>query len=496
MNKIALKLFCLTVLCMVLPSCHTTNDNQEYDKLRSYCISQLQQGKTYLLEENLDGAINHYASKGDTVSLLEMYQLAAIRMRWKNEQDSAAMYLTAALNYTTANTSPNTAEMYINLANLYAHPLLTKDYKKAIYYSHQALASAPDSLYISRALHDIGLFHAFLNENDSANHYFEMALAITSPDNPDYPTFALNYAGNNPANHSNSIYYLNQIKGTSLGKLITLGFHYLNNKQTEKAQEYLVTANELFDQNPEGYSVNTYNNLRLLAACTDYAINGTVSPGEGTLRNDSLTQRLALMQRLETEKNEYNHHITIKLLESESKRQKLLILCLSAIIIGSIAFTMAFWRSKRRYIRLREELELMRVKQIVAESEEVANQNPFDFIRQRANLCIDQFRKTGLANTIQKGELAYNEDNSFLPLKERNALQHGLLECFSDFIVDLKIDAGKLSMDDIITCVLSLLHISNAAIAACTGTSDGAIRTRKTRLKSKLSPEMSTLIFG
>lgn len=488
-------LLTVIALSIAFTSCNSRNDDSEYDQLRQHCISRLQQGKTYLLENNFDEAISHYAAKGDTASLLEMYQLAYIRMRWRNEQDSAVIYLTDALNYATAHTSPTTTEIYINLANLYADPLLSKDYKKAIFYSHKALASAPDSTYMGRALHDIGLFHAFLNKNDSANCYFEKALAITSPDYPDFSTFALNYAGNNPTDHSRMLYYLSQIKDPHLGKLITLGFHYLNTNQLDKAKEYLSRANELYARNPEYYSINTYNSLLQFTECVNYAINGKVSPAEGSLRNDSINQRLALVQRLEAEKTEYNVNLRIELLESQSTRQKILISGLVVLIIASIAFGMIFWANKRRYIKLQEELDSMRVKQILAESEEIVQQDPFEFIRQRANLCIDRFRKTGLSNMIQKGEIAYTNDNSFLPLKERNALQQALLECFSDFIIDLKIDAGKLSMDDIITCVMSLMRMPNAAISACTGTSDGAIRIRKTRLKSKLSPEMSSLIF-
>lgn len=488
----------LTVLALSIAftSCNSLNDESEYDKLRQHCISRIQQGKTYLLEDNFNEAISHYAAKGDTASLLEMYQLAYIRMRWKNKQDSAAIYLTDALNYASAHTSPTTTEIYINLSNLYADPLLPKDYMKAIYYSHKALASAPDSAYMGRALHDIGLFYAFLNENDSANCYFEKALAVTSPDYFDFSTFALNYAGNNPADPSRMLNYLSQIKDPHLGKLITLGFHYLNTNQLDKAKEYLIRANELYAQNPEYYSINTYNSLLLFTECLNYAINGKVSPSEGTLHNDSINQRLALIQRLETEKTEYNANLRIELIESQSTRQKIIISGLIAFIIASIAFGVIFWANKRRYIKLQEELESMRVKQILAESEEIAQHDPFDYIRQRANLCIDRFRKTGFSDMIQKGEIAYTTDNSYLPLKERDTLRQTLLECFADFIIDLKIDAGKLSMDDILTCILSLMRMPNAAIAACTGTSDGAIRTRKTRLKSKLSPEMSSLLFN
>ena len=60
----------------------------------------------------------------------------------------------------------------------------------------------------------------------------------------------------------------------------------------------------------------------------------------------------------------------------------------------------------------------------------------------------------------------------------------------------VKMDAGKLSMDDILTSLLSVMHASNAAIAACLGVSAGAVRSRKTRLKGKLSDEMYKFVFG
>lgn len=119
-----------------------------------------------------------------------------------------------------------------------------------------------------------------------------------------------------------------------------------------------------------------------------------------------------------------------------------------------------------------------------------------DIIVKRATISVNRCRETGIFDLIQRGESAYNDSETYLSAKERATVRQALLDCFADFIVDLKMDAGKLSMDDILTSLLSVMHASNAAVAACLGVSAGAVRTRKTRLKGKLSPEIAKIVFG
>lgn len=479
----------------ICANCKLT-ESQKSDAVRGMALARLRQGKTFLFENDLESAIRYYKSAADTTSLLEMYQLASIKMRWKNNRDSAAFYLTEALTYTTGNTSPTRSDLLVELSNLYAQPLLPKDYMKAIHYARKTLPADSTGKNRARALHDIGLFYAFLNENDSAVIYFEMALAETTPENPDYTTFVLNYANHHKSDADKSIEYLNTIKGEHLGKLITLGFIALNNNSVASAERYLNQSVEMYRKNPDRYSINTYNALRMLKGCVDYALSGEVFPEEGTVYNDSIYQRFLLNQKIESEKTEYNSRLKIRLLESESERQKIWLLCMSALVLAIVVSAIIFWRNKRRYISLKKELESIRLNQIVCETNSPDDVSSFGFVRQRAELCMVHFRKSRCIGEIQKGEIAYNADRSFLPVRERAAIQKTLLECFADFIVDLRIDAGKLSMDDIVTCLFSLMNMSNAAVAACTGCSDGAIRTRKTRLRNRLSDEMASLIFG
>ncbi len=486
--------------------CEDGDNLSDAASLRQYALDCLSKGKTYVSEEGFDNAISYYEGERDTVAVLEMCQLAAIRMRWLNQQDSAAAYLKKALGYATRHTSPNASDLYIELANLYAHPLLPKDYTKTIEYSKCAIGLEDDIEKKGRALHDIGVSYAFLERSDSSKIYLERALALTTPDNPDYTQFALNYANHPAADPKKAIKYLDGIKGEVLGKYITLGFIYFNQHQPDSAKVYLERSQKLFDKSPDSYSINTYNNLRLLKGYVDYSRYGRAFPDEGTERNDSINQRLLLNQKIEIERRERNARLQMRLLESEANRQRVWIGCLIGLLVIFTGSVGIYFYNKRRYLKIRRELDALRLAQIEQEalsasrpySDSSANVEDtsasFDIIRRRAEACVALFRETGLIEIIQKGEVAYSADGSYLAIKDRKMVQQSLLECFSDFILDLKMDCGKLSMDDIITSLLSLICFSNAAIASCIGATDGAVRTRKSRLRGKLSKEMTELL--
>ena len=133
---------------------------------------------------------------------------------------------------------------------------------------------------------------------------------------------------------------------------------------------------------------------------------------------------------------------------------------------------------------------------IEADENAYENSSSFEIIVKRAEISVSRFRGTGIFDLIQRGEIAYNDSETYLSVKDRAKVRQTLLDCFADFIVDIKMDAGKLSIDDILTSLLSVMHVSNTAIAACLGVSVGAVRSRKTRLKGKLSDEMAKFIFG
>lgn len=497
MTKYKISVLYITLI-VIFSACSSNRVDFDADEVRTTALNRLNKGKTYLLLRGIDDAAAHYSQESDTIHLLEMYQLASIKMLWKGQQDSAAVYLHKAADLSTSRTSPSTCDVYLDLAELYSHPLLKKDYKKAIEYSHRAYRADSLGENRSRLLHDIGIYYAFMNENDSAIAYIDKAIEYTPANSPYYPTFALNYSNLSTADFHKSIKYLDRIEGAHLGKLITKGFLYLNHGQTDSAYTYLERAKERYDSAPENYSINTYNSLRMLSNCVSYALTGKVYPGDGTEINDSISARIALDRKIETEIAENNASLEIELLASETRAQRAWIIVLVVILVAAVVSGLIFWRGKSKYIRLHKEFDLLRQKQILIEADENAYENSgsFEIIVKRAEISVSRFRETGIFDLIQRGEIAYNDSETYLSVKDRAKVRQTLLDCFADFIVDIKMDAGKLSIDDILTSLLSVMHVSNTAIAACLGVSVGAVRSRKTRLKGKLSDEMAKFIFG
>lgn len=497
MNKNALYL--LTVILAVLcVGCGFSDRQHRAEDIRNSAREKLAQGKTYLLEDGLTEALSYYAEAADTSNLIEMNRLAAIQMIWKGEQDSAAICLHRALDLAKENSSPAVSDIYLELADLYSRPLSVKDYAKAIDYAHKAEEADSGAEHKAGILHDIGVYYAFLAEEDSATSYLEKALALTPSNSSAYTQLALNYAGLPEPDFDKSIAYLDQIRTESLGKLITKGFLYLNRGMVDSASVYARMSQKLYDAGADKYSVNTYNSLRLLRNCVSYAADGRVFPGEGTVINDSIGERMALYRMIESESAEHEAALEIELLESESKAQRVIIVALLVVLIGGAGVGFMFWRNKRKYIKLHEEFDRLKQNQIMIEADDSNQDNsrPFHIIARRAEMSVDRFRQTGAPELIQKGEIDYNDSNAFLSVKDRTAVRQALLDCFADFIIDLKMDAGRLTMDDIITVLLSVLRVSNSGVAASLGVSVGAVRTRKTRLKGKLSPEMAKLVFG
>ena len=469
---------------------------QQARRTRLVMESRYRQGKTFMLEEGTEEAIEYYRATNDTAALIGMYRLAAIGSSQKGEKDRAASYLEKAISAAGESNAPTKTELLVSLANLHAYPTMPKDYRKAIEYSLEAARESHNSRLRSRALHDAGIFHAFLDEPDSATAYLDRAMRATTPDDPEYDTYALNYANNAAADIEKGIAYLDRIKGRSLGRLITKGFVYLNSHMTDSAASYLRQSKKLYQENPQRFSINTYNGLRMLEECVNYAVNGKVDPARGTVTNDSISELISIERRYEAELAERNSQLQINLLESRTRTQRAILAALGIIIAGLLTAGAIYRRNKLKYLRLRKELDKMRMDQIMAEAEQEQAQTPMEIIGKRSELCIERFRETGLLATIQQAETLMQTKSAYLPLKDRNKLRDAILECFADFIIDVRIDAGKLSIDDLLTCVFALMRLTNTAAAACMGASEGAIRTRKSRLKGKLSAEMGKLIFG
>lgn len=469
-------------------------ENQKAKRTLLLSLAKLKQGKSFLMVDGFDDALDYYEASRDTSALLDMYQLAAIKMRWLGRQDSASIFLRKAIDIASNVTTPTKSELLIELSNLYAMPSLKKNYTKAISHAEEALKASHTEEERSRALHDIGLFYSFIGHNDSTSIYMERALNEIDTDNPLFTTFALNYANNPSADFKRSVTSLNHIKAPSLGKLITLGFLFLNHSQIDSARYYMDVSKSMYNENPGLYSINTYNNLRLLEQSVGLLEKGTVSPYEGTIINDSISEMTTIQSKISEERRDYNNRLQIQLLQSKAHRQLLVNWGLGLLLAMTIGFGIYVWWSKRKFLKMKERLDNVKVEQIVAEANDDEPDKTLDLIRRRRDICIEQFRDSKLQTEFDKITMQYRNSGNYPSVKEREAMQKILIGCFADFIVDLKMTGAKLNMEDIVTCLMSCLRGSNATVAACLGATETAVRTRKSRLRAKLPTEILDLL--
>lgn len=487
------------IICIWISGCtrHNTPEMMTAENAQAIILlakSKLNNGESFLMVEGFDDALKYYESIQDSSALPDVYKLAAVKMQWLNRQDSAAGYLAKAKDIASSTTHPTRSEILIELSNLYAKPSLRKDYPRALSYAFEAYKAALTNEEKSRALHDIGLFYSFIGRNDSSAIYMERALADADTADPMFTTYALNYANNPSADFKRSVIYLNQIKRPSLGKLITLGFIYLNNSQIDSARYYSETSNSMYKENPARYSINTYNNLRLLEQSIGLLETRTVVPYEGTVSNDSISEITAIQRKISEERRDFNNRLKLQLLESKAHRQLLLNISLGILLISALGFVGYVWYTKRKILIFKQRLDNLKVDQILADANDDESTEPLDLVRRRIDVCIEQFREAKLQTDLDKITIQYRNTGNYPSVKERERISKNLIGCFADLIVDLKMTGVKLNMEDIMTCILSCLKESNATIAVCLGSTDTAVRTRKSRLRAKLPVEMVNLL--
>ncbi len=482
---------------LILDDMRSRNGLSEDVKAKSTLLTakaRLSKGESFLTVDSFDEALDYFEEKKDSAALLDMYQLAAIKMHWLNRQDSAAYYLSKAIKLASKTSKPSKSELLIELSNLYAIPALKKNYPLALSYACESMKVARTNEEKARALHDVGLFYSYIGQNDSASFYMEKALSETDVDDPQFATYALNYASLPSANIRVSVENLHRISTQSLGKLITLGYIYLNHAQIDSARYYLKESKRMYDENPARYSINTYNNLRLLEESIRLIEKGKIDSSEATVTNDSISEIADIQSKISEERRDYNNQLKIQLLQEKSRRQFHISLGLGIILCLTIGFGIYIWNSKRKYLKLKRQLDNVKVEQIVVEANDDENEAPYDLVRRRLNICIEQFRESKLQANFDKMTVEFRNAGKYPSLKERDSIQKMLISCFADFIVDMKMTGTKLNMEDIVTCIMSCLRESNVTIAACLGTTDTAIRTRKSRLRAKLPPEIRDML--
>ena len=170
-------------------------------------------------------------------------------------------------------------------------------------------------------------------------------------------------------------------------------------------------------------------------------------------------------------------------------------------LILLVTFVIIDNRRKARYIHLQQQLTQNRVEMLALTSMPDDTDAPlakpdsariFALRRQRIDYCIKVFAHTPWQSRVNQIEHSSMEE---LPLTERTGLHQALTDSFADVLIDLKTECPSLTSTDLLFIALTLLGCSIRTSAICTALSENALRTRKTRLKSKMNEDLYRMVF-
>ena len=109
---------------------------------------------------------------------------------------------------------------------------------------------------------------------------------------------------------------------------------------------------------------------------------------------------------------------------------------------------------------------------------------------------IQLFLKTSYYKTIQELKQKRRIEEKVFTSGERELLWDCIYQIFSDTMSYLKAQCPELTREDLLYCIFYLLGYSNSIIIICAGSNANALKSRKNRLKNKMTKELYSFIFS
>ena len=270
--------------------------------------------------------------------------------------------------------------------------------------------------------------------------------------------------------------------------------------QTDSARHYFLRS--LIPSRDVYADCNTYYKLIEL----DLAAGITDSISSYVAHHTVLLDSIARMQsRAEVERVRGEHQIAMhdRLLRHRHVRFVLLIsiIVVTLTLLLVVLFAAIDSRRKASYIRLQKQLaqnraEMLALTAMTDDADSASSEpNPERLMtlrRQRIDYCREMFAHTPWRTRISQLE----HSSETLSLKERTELQQVLIDSFADVMIDFRTQCPALTTSDLQLVILTLLGCSIRTASLCTAISENALRSRKTRMKAKMTEELYHFVFG
>ena len=248
---------------------------------------------------------------------------------------------------------------------------------------------------------------------------------------------------------------------------------------------------------------NTYYKLMEM----DLADGVTDSVSSYLAHHTELLDSIARMQsRAEIERVHADHAIFLHDRALRQRHTRFLAISIIGIVILALVLLTLFAlidnRRKAAYIRLQKQLAKNRAEMLSLTSMPDDTEAPlmqpdherlFTLRLQRVTYCREMFAHTSWHTRLNRIE--HSTDAEALTLKERTELQQVLIDSFADAMIDLKAECPTLTATDLHLVTLTLLGCSIRTASLCIANSESALRSRKTRMKSKMPEELYRFVF-
>lgn len=383
--------------------------------------------------------------------------------------------------------------IYARLAGCYEEQNLYEDAKQAHHKAYEIYIKQNKNSDLFYALRGIGHVFVLQHQLDSSLVYYQKALDLAETIGNDY------------------------YKSVMLGEL---GILYNEKGESHKANQYL--SQSIYSA-PEGTSLfteylwkgRTLRNLQLMDSAR-YYLNLSKSSPFIFNRGGSYKE----LYQLEKEEKNYpaalaavdsfifyldSIYNTTKVAETtrltaqyeiELYQQKLagrykvkVLLLLLLFIIGGVICLWIDKRRKNKYLELQNQLMKSRTDVLSGdEDRENCYSVNIEKLKSSLELCLKLFYRTEAYEKLLFLEKKMGINIS-LSVHEGQMICDGIYESFGDIMLKLKIQYVELTKEDMLYCIFLLLGCSKETILSCTRASEGAFKSRKSRMKDKLGKD-------
>lgn len=356
----------------------------------------------------------------------------------------------------------------------------------------------PDTLDCYITAYSMGNIFMLLNRYDSAYHYYQGAIVLARQlKNESYERYILrqlNLHARLTGNQVQAQWYAEELRATTDPYLKAESFQELGN--TDSASFYFLKATkdpQIITRTMAFYNLSQLHRKEHPALAFVYVDSFHIYKDSlYALRQTDKIGRLTeqYLQQMSRQKAEAN------------RRENTIYLCVGifiTLLLCGIGIFLFIKHRERRYLLLEKQLvtdRLAAIKEYVAEQN---RRNPEEWKTMHQEIAaietqtlIGQFQETvwqKRINAIQKG------NGKPFSKKEQAVFQKEILALFDELVKRLQAEHPQITKDDLLFCLLSLMNYPTSLIAACIGCKETTLRTRKHRLKEKLSKETFGLFF-